>query len=144
MFCKPHHSLRKGTICLLTVLIYFSNSTIGQIRTNGVLISPSSPLHNIFIGDNAISPIPGANKAKLEIRGEQLFTSSNWSAALRLIGRNENTQPQNGAALIWDKGTSSANPAPYHFFMAGPADNPRGDFFSGWVSDYGNSGNTPM
>lgn len=136
--------IRTTTWCAFIVFTYCSYDGLGQIRTNGTLISPSTSSHNIFIGDNALTPIPGPNKAKLEVRGEQLFTSSNWSAALRLISKNEGSMPQNGAALIWDKGSIASNPAPYHFFMAGPADNPRGDFFTGWVSDYGNANNNPI
>jgi hypothetical protein len=134
----------KTKLCLLVCALSL-NQIQAQIRTNGTLISPSTGTHNIFVGNNAISATPGTGKAKLEVRADQLFTNQNWSSAIRVIAESEGSFPQNAAAIIWDKGVNANNQAPYHFFMAGPANSPRGDFFTGWAADYGNAGgNQPI
>lgn len=127
------------TIGTALTLIFTSNFLNAQIRTGGILIPPSTGTQNIYIGDNAILSV---NNAKLEVKAQDLFTSQNWSAGIRLIAKNQGGTPQNGAAIIWDKGTGGVGvQAPYHFFMAGLADSPFGDFFTGWDTAYGTTYN---
>lgn len=119
-----------------------------KFRTDGTLIPPSTGSQDIFIGNNSIGTSTG--EGKLEVRADynHLFTNMNWSTAIRFIGQNESGSQKHAAAIVWDKGSTiggGASLAPYHYFMAGPADNPRGDFYTGWAASYGNSsGNPPI
>jgi|GEM_PF-1346617 len=129
----------KPKLFLATGGLLLASAIHGQIFTNGNLITGSAAGHEIFCGDNTIGSTTGL--AKLEVRAEDAtgFTTSGWRMALRLIAGNEDDETnRHGAALVWDKGSSTdPGAAPFHFFMAGPSDNPNGDFYFGMASDLG-------